>query len=146
MDTSLTVSQSPGFAVLVADGLLPGLFGGVVATGAGVAATISGVRSVSRWWRLATTESVSIPEALTTAGLVQIQGRVRPSRSGETLVSPVHDETCVVYECTIDSHLEGQGDPHIDAGIAYTSFVIADETAAIVVDPDEDAGSDGHGE
>ncbi|ESS10278.1 MAG: hypothetical protein A07HR60_02292, partial [uncultured archaeon A07HR60] len=73
------------------DGLGPGLRGGIVATVTGVIATVSGARSLFDWWRVSTTESVTIREAIDTTQLVQIQGDARPLQSGDTPVSPIRN-------------------------------------------------------
>jgi hypothetical protein len=100
-------------------------------TGAGVGATISGLKGVSDWWRLRTTDSVPIDEAVATSGSVQVHGHVRPVQSGNTFMSPVRNKKCVACEYIIDYQIEDAGDAHIDSGIEYGPFVIADGTAEI---------------
>ncbi|WP_162991364.1 hypothetical protein [Halostella salina] len=139
------VCDSPGFLsllgvfILSVDGLLPGLFGGIIATGVGLAATIGGVRGVNDWWRLSITDSVPMDEAVVANELVQVQGHVRPSHPNNTIRSPIQDKECVAYDYKINQIVQGPGDPSIDAGIESTPFIISDETAEILIDPTADS-------
>ncbi|SFS92427.1 hypothetical protein [Halostagnicola kamekurae] len=128
-----------GVSTLFVDGLLPGLFGGIIATGVGLAATISGVKGVNDWWRLSTTDSVPMDEAVGANELVQVQGHVRPSQPSNTIRSPIHDKECVAYEYKINHIVQGTGDPSIDSGSKSIPFIISDETAEILVDPTADS-------
>ncbi len=126
-----------GSLISVVDGLGPDLRGGIVATVVGVIATISGARSVLDWWRVSTTESATIREALDTAQIVQIQGHARPLQSSDTLVSPIRNDPCVAYEYSISKTLQDAGGSTIDSGIEWQPFVVSDGTAEIRVDPSE---------
>ena len=121
------------------DGLGPGLRGGIVATVIGMIATVSGARSLLDWWRVSTTESATVREAIDTAESVQIQGRVRPLQSSDTLVSPIRNDPCVAYEYSISKTLQDAGDSTIDSGIEWQPFVVSDGTAEIRVDPSEES-------
>ncbi len=105
---------------------------------------VRGVADMRDWWRLWTTDSVSLRESIATEGVVRVQGTVRPPRSDDTLVSPIRGEACVAYEYKIYHHVQGTGDSTIDAGIEYTPFVISDGTAEIYVDPAEESLSLDH--
>lgn len=122
-----------------ADGFLSGLRGGVIMTGAGVPATVSGVRALIEWWRISVADSVPIDEAVTAGEPVQIRGRVRPVQSGDTLVSPIQNEACVAYEYKITHQVNGSDDSRIDSGVEYGPFVVSDGAAEILVDPAEDS-------
>lgn len=118
---------------------LPRLLGGAVATLAAVYGTASGVRSIGDWWKIVTTDSVTVDEAIAAGELVQIQGRVHPAQPDDTLISPILDEECVAYEYTISKVVQDSGDSSIDSGMNYRSFIISDGTARTLVDPDEDS-------
>jgi E3 Ubiquitin ligase. len=128
-----------GGLISTVDGFGPGLRGGIVATVVGVIATISGARSILDWWRVSTTESATIREALDTAQSVQIQGHARPLQSSDTLVSPIRNDPCVAYEYSISKTLQDAGDSTIDSGIEWQPFVVSDGTAEIRVDPSEES-------
>lgn len=139
----MIVGESPRFIIrfavriLAVDGFLPGLLGGIVATGTGLAATVSGIRGVNEWWRLSTTDSVSMDEAVSTNEPVRIRGHVRPSQTSGTLISPIQGKECVAYEYKINQQIQGTGDPSIDSGIECRTFIVSDGTTEIFVDPTE---------
>lgn len=137
MDGSLGGIILFGGLILAVDGPLSGLRGGVIMTGAGVAATVSGVKAMNDWWRISVTDSVPIDEAVAVDEPVQIRGRVRPVQSGDTLVSPIRNETCVAYEYKITNQVDGSRDSRIDSGVEYGPFVVSDGTAEVLVDPAE---------
>lgn len=139
VDNSLTGTALLGIPLPGVYGALPGVVGGVIATVIGVTATIRGVEDVSDWWRLSTSDSVSLRESVATDGLVRVGGTVRPPRSDDTLVSPIGGEECVAYEYNIYHQVQGTGDPSIDAGIEYGPFMISDGTAELYVDPTEES-------
>lgn len=132
------------FGISLPDGFLPGVAGGAVATGIGVAATISGIRDVNDWWRLKTTQPVPIDESVATDGLVQIRGTVCPFRSSDILISPIQGDECVAYDYNIYQQVQGTGDPSIDSGIECSPFIISDGNAEIHVDPTEESPSLNH--
>ena len=132
------------FGVSVPDELFPELVGGAIATGLGLYVTASGIKDVTDWWRLETTESVSTAESVTTNGLVQIRGTVRPSQSSDTLRSPIRDIECVAYEYNLSQQIHGTGDPSIDSGIECSPFVISDGNGKISVNPTEESLSLAH--
>lgn len=132
------------FGISVPDGFLPGVVGGAITTVIGVSATISGIRDVNDWWRLKTTEPVPIDESVTTDGLIQIQGIVRPVQSSDVLISPIQGDKCVAYEYNIYNQVQGTGDPSIDSGIEYNPFMISDGNSKIYVDPTEESLSLDH--
>ncbi|EMA09560.1 hypothetical protein SAMN05443574_13911 [Haloarcula vallismortis] len=144
VDNSLAGIILLGLPILGVYEALPGVAGGVIATVLGVTATIRGVKNVSDWWGLSTTDSVPLRESVTTDGLVRIDGTVRPPRSEDTLVSPIRGEECVAYEYNIYHQVQGTGDPSIDAGIECSPFVVSDGTVEIYVNPTEESLSLAH--
>jgi hypothetical protein len=116
---------------------LPGLVGGVVATGVGVVATVSGVRGLRDWWRVRAADPASVREAVAVDGVARIRGTVRPPRSGDALVSPIRGERCVAYEYDCTRQVQGTGDPSIGSGTDHVPFVVSDETGAVRVEPTE---------
>lgn len=138
VERSLGFSPPSGGSVLTVDGLLPRLSVGIVLAWVGVAATTSGVRSVTDWWRVVATDSVSIDEAIATNEVIQIQGRVRRARPNDAVTSPISNTACVAYRYNITKQVQGTGDPSIDSDITSTPFIISDGTADILIDPDKD--------
>ncbi|ERG94301.1 hypothetical protein [Haloquadratum walsbyi] len=121
-----------GGSVLAVDGILPGLFAGIAATGVGLSLTISGIKELNRSWRIFTTDSVPIDEAVGSDELVQITG-VHPSQPSETILSPIHNQVCVAYKYEIRSQLNDGCS--IDSGTEYRPFNISDETAGVLITP-----------
>lgn len=128
-----------GISILAIAEFLPGLFGGAIATWLGLIVGKSGVKNITRCWRIRTTDAVPIAAAVRTNGLVQIQGHVRPSPSSDALISPIRNEQCVAYRYKLKYQIEGTGDGHIDSGTECDSFIISDGTRDILVDPTEDS-------
>jgi hypothetical protein len=139
VDESLASTVPLGVPVPVVHGSLLGVAAGIVATGIGLSATISGLRSVIDWWRLSTTESVSVRDSVAVDELVRVRGTVRPPRSGDAVVSPIRGEACVAYEYDISRQVQGTGDPSIDSGSEHGPFVVSDGTAEVYVDPTEES-------
>ncbi|ERG93905.1 hypothetical protein [Haloquadratum walsbyi] len=121
-----------GASVLAVDVSELLLGAGMVA--AGFRAIIHGLKELNRAWRVYTTDSVPINEAIATDELVQITGSVQPSQSSNVIVSPIRSEECVAYEYQIRSQLSDNS-TNIDSGIEYRPFRISDGTAEIIVDP-----------
>lgn len=138
MDKSLRFVVLGIFTIAVY-GFLPGLVGGVIITVMGSAATISGMKDLRDWWRLLRTDAVPIDEAVTTSGVVQIRGEVRPPQPSDAVISPIHGDECIAYEYNITRQVQGTGDPSIDSGIECNPFIVADETAEIYVAPTEES-------
>jgi hypothetical protein len=126
-------------SVLSVDAFLSRSVLGIVIAWIGVTAMTSGGESVKEWWGTLTTDPVSMDEVITTDGLGQVQGSVRPTPSNSTLVSPLQNKECVAYEYTISKVVQDAGDSTIDADSKYGSFIISDGTAEILVKPDEDS-------
>lgn len=139
VDSGITGTALFGIPILGVYGVLPRIAGGVIATVVGVTATIRGVKDVSDWWRLSTIDSVSLRESVSTGGLVRVHGTVRPSRSADTLISPIRGEECVAYEYNIYHQVQGTGNPSIDAGIGCSPFIVSDGTAELYVDLTEES-------
>ena len=129
------LSGGPGLTI---DGFLPSLLLGTVIAWIGWIAATSGLNSVRDWWRILTSESVPIDEAVATSEPVQIRGHVRPLQPDDTLTSPILNRECVVYEYTISKVVQDSGGSTIDSDTAYQSFIVADGTGEILVNPDED--------
>ena len=127
-----------GGSVLTVDGFLPSLLLGIVTAWIGWVAATSGLKSVRDCWRILITESLPIDDAIATSGPVQIQGHVRPLQPDDTLTSPILNRECVVYEYTISKVVQDSGGSTIDSDTAYQSFIVADGTGEILVNPDED--------
>ena len=128
-----------GAAVLTIDGVFPRLLLGSVIAWIGVTAMTSGAKSVTDWWMIVSTDSVSIAEAITAGDMAQIRGRVRPPRSDDTLVSPLRNKACVAYAYTVSTVVQDAGDSSIDSGSKHRPFLISDGTAALRVVPDSDS-------
>ena len=128
-----------GISILAIGEFLSGLFGGLIGTYVGLTAASSGVKNITKCWRIRTTDSVSINAAVGTNGLVQIQGHVQPVPSSNALMSPIQDEQCVAYKYKLKYQIEGTGDGYIDSGAEYQQFIISDGTGEILVDPTEDS-------
>ena len=133
---SIPISGEP---MLPVDGVLPRLLLGSVIAWIGVTATTSGANSVTDWWMIVSTDSVSIAEAIAAGDMAQIRGRVRPLRPDDTLISPLRNKTCVAYAYTISTVVQDAGDSSIDSGSKHRSFLISDGTAEIRVGPDADS-------
>ena len=129
------LSGGPGLTI---DGFLPSLLLGTVIAWIGWIAATSGLNSVRDWWRILTSESLPIDEAVATNEPVQIRGHVRPLQPDDTLTSPILNRECVAYEYTISKVVQDSGGSTIDSEAAYRSFIIADGTGEILVNPDED--------
>ena len=136
---SLRVVMQSGGSVLTVDGFLPSLLLGIVTAWIGWVAATSGLKSVRDCWRILTTESLPIDDAIATSGPVQIQGHVRSLQPDNTLTSPIFNRECVAYEYTISKVVQDSGGSTIDSDTACRSFIIADGTGEILVDPDEDS-------
>lgn len=121
------------------DGFLARSLLGIAVAWIGVAATRSGIRSVTDWWGILRADSMAIDEAITAGGPAQIRGHVRPTGPNATLVSPLRGEECVAYEYSISKTVQDAGDSSIDSDVAYDSFVVSDGAAEILVEPDEDS-------
>jgi hypothetical protein len=135
----LGVVMRSGGSGLTIDGFLPSLLLGTGIAWIGWVAATSGLKSVRDWWRILTSESLPIDEAVATSEPVQIQGHVRPLQPDDTLTSPILNRECVVYEYTISKVVQDSGGSTIDSDTAYRSFIIADGTGEILVNPDEDS-------
>lgn len=135
----LGVVMRSGGSGLTLDGFLPALLLGTGMAWIGWVAATSGLKSVRDWWRILTSESLPIDEAVATSGPVQIQGHVRPLQPDDTLTSPILDRECVAYEYTISKVVQDSGGSTIDSDTAYQSFIIADGTGEILVNPDENS-------
>ena len=133
---SIPVSGEP---ILTIDGVLPRLLLGSVIAWIGVTAMTSGANSVTDWWMIVSTDSVSIAEAIAAGDMAQIRGRVRPLRPDDTLISPLRNKTCVAYAYTISTVVQDAGDSSIDSGSKHRPFLISDGTAEIRVGPDADS-------
>lgn len=97
----------------------------------------SGVNSVREWWKVLSTDTTSIAEAIATTELCQIRGRVRPPQSDSALVSPLRNRECVAYAYSISKVVQDSGRSSIDSGTDHSSFIVSDGTADILVTPDE---------
>lgn len=139
VEHSLGVVMQSGGSGLTVDGkFLPSLLLVIVTAWIGWVAATSGLNSVRDWWRILTSESLPIDEAVATSEPVQIQGHVRPLQPDDTLTSPILNRECVVYEYTISKVVQDSGGSTIDSDTTYRSFIVADGTGEILVNPDED--------
>jgi hypothetical protein len=123
--------------VLTADGFLFRLLLSIAIAWIGLTAMTSGVKSLKGCWEVLTTDSMSIAEAIATNEVSQIRGRVRPTQSDSALLSPLRNKQCVAYKYNISKIVQDTGRSCIDSDITYSSFIISDGTADILVNPDE---------
>lgn len=128
----MLLSVSVSIVSVVLNGIC-GLFGGALGTGVGLYVAIGGIKGLNRSWRILTTDSVPIDKAITTDELVQVSGSVRPSKSSDTILSPIQSEECVAYTYEINSQLNDNCS--IDSGVDCRPFRISDGTTEILVDP-----------
>lgn len=114
---------------------------GLVIAGIGIAGVFTGAKSLRRWQQVSADDPVSIRDAITESGTVEIEGDVRPHDS--TLESAHFEKECVAYEYKIErrrsrSSKSGSNSSWqtVDSGQASRPFIVEDESERAYVDPD----------